>query len=38
MDDNAWEVEQIQAEIASIIQKEKIMREHLPENITVSVF
>lgn len=38
MDDNAWEVEQIQAEIAQIIQKEKSMRENLPENIQVSVF
>jgi len=38
MDDNAWEVEQIQAEIAQTIEKEKIMRENLPENIQVSVF
>lgn len=30
MDDNAWEVDQIQAEIAQTIQKEKVMREKLP--------
>jgi predicted transposase YbfD/YdcC len=38
MDDNAWEVDQIQAEISEIIKKDKIMREKLPENIKVSVF
>jgi dynein heavy chain len=38
MDDNPWEVDQIQAEIAQTIQKEKAMREKLPENIQVSVF
>lgn len=38
MDDNPWEVEQIQAEIGETIKKEKIMREKLPENIQVSVF
>jgi len=30
MDDNPWEVEQIQAEIGETIKKEKIMREKLP--------
>ena len=38
MDDNSWEVKQIQAEISEIIRKDKIMREKLPENIKVSVF
>jgi hypothetical protein len=30
MDDNSWEVDQIQAEISEIIKKDKIMREKLP--------
>ena len=30
MDDNAWEVDQIQAEISEIIKKDKVMREKLP--------
>jgi hypothetical protein len=38
MDDNPWEIEQIQAEINTIIEKEKVMREKLPENIKVSFF
>ena len=38
MDDNPWELEQIQAEINSIIEKEKVMREKLPEHIKVSFF
>lgn len=38
MDDNPWEVDQLQAEISEIIKKDKIMREKLPENIKVSVF
>jgi hypothetical protein len=38
MDDNPWELEQIQAEINTIIEKEKVMREKLPENIKVSFF
>lgn len=38
MDDNAWELDQIQTEIHNIIEKEKAMREKLPENIKVSFF
>lgn len=38
MDDNPWEVDQIQAEIGQIIEKEKIMRNKLPEVINISIF
>lgn len=38
MDDNPWELDQIQAEINQIIEKERIMREKLPESIKVSLF
>ena len=38
MDDNTWEVDQLQAEISQILKKDKIMREKLPENIKVSIF
>jgi dynein heavy chain, axonemal len=38
MDDNPWEVDQLQAEISEILKKDKIMREKLPENIKVSIF
>ena len=38
MDDNAWEVDQLQAEISEILKKDKIMREKLPENIKVGIF
>lgn len=38
MEENAWEVDQIQAEIAQIIEKEKKLRQRLPEKIQVSFF
>lgn len=38
MDDNPWEVDQIKAEISQIIEREKTMRERLPEEIKVSIF
>jgi dynein heavy chain len=38
MEENAWEVEQIQTEIAQIIEKEKRLRQRLPEKIQVSFF
>ena len=38
MDDNPWEVDQLQAEISEILKKDKIMREKLPENIKVGIF
>ena len=38
MDDNPWELDQIQSQIHSIIDKERVMRERLPENIKVSFF